>query len=161
MATTIVRIATTSYFTSTSAFNTVTKVLPYQNTSLDASTPLPVYIIPSANAPPQHPVIAPIGAPVTGRRRSRSMASCNEAGGDGLPQRRLFSEEDVTLLSRNAQELLDFHDQFVKEIKEAIASFGSPYSFNFYDTDDYSTPPTDGSLDRVIEVIMLKFINEV
>jgi hypothetical protein len=139
---TIVRIPTTSYFISTSAFNTVTKALLYQNMSLFALTPLPFYIIPSANALPQHSVIAPIGAPVTSQRCSHSMACCNEAGGDGLPQCQLMSLFFPTML-RNF---------WIFKIKEAIASFGSSY---FYDTD------IDGSLDRVIEVIMLKFINEV
>jgi hypothetical protein len=116
--------------------------------SLFPLTPLPFYVIPSANALPQHSVIAPIGAPVTSWRCSHSMACCNEVGGDGLPQHQLMSLSFPTML-RNF---------WIFEIKEAIASFGSSY---FYDTDNYSTLPTDGSLDRVIEVIMLKFINEV
>lgn len=78
-----------------------------------------------------------------------------------LSQRPLFSPEEITLLSRNAKDLLYLHDRFVEQLKEVVAPFGSLFAFGSKDDDDYWEFPTEECLDRVVVAVTSQFTQQV
>lgn len=144
-AMTTFRSTTTSYFGASSMANAVTKALPSTTPSAFG-----VPIVPLSDTPTSAPVIV--------KRRSRSIIDGKELDNERCS---LFSEEEVALLSRNAEDLLSLHDRFVVQLQDVVAPFGSLFSFGSKDDGNYLEFPTDDCLDRVIIAVMSQFAEQV
>jgi hypothetical protein len=80
--------------------------------------------------------------------------------------RYLFTHQEVDALTRNAEEILHFHEQFVEELKLAIAPLGFPdMEPSSKDWESKISPDKYregiGNVDAGIAVVSTKFATEV
>ena len=71
--------------------------------------------------------------------------------------RYIFSDQDVELLTRNAEEILQLHEQFVRELRIILEPLG--YSME-HDEDDHSHEHL-ANLDAALRAVSTKFATEV
>lgn len=84
-------------------------------------------------------------------------------------RRPIFAEKDVRAVCRNANELLRFHDQFVRELREAVDDYGLARAFVLPEHgEEERTKPVEGAepvvlerIDEAVSVVAEKFINQV
>lgn len=80
------------------------------------------------------------------------------------PARRLFTDIEVGLLKRNAEEVLQLHEHFVEELRAVVAPLG--YSMIFSPSSDGHTEamgvsPNTENIDAAIGIVSTKFATEV
>ncbi|KZT70358.1 hypothetical protein DAEQUDRAFT_725646 [Daedalea quercina L-15889] len=86
-----------------------------------------------------------------------------------LPTRRpILAEKEVAAICRNAQELLDFHDNFVGHLRDAMVGFGLARAFEMGERKEEVAMKLDGSeaaalptIDQAVAIVAEKFVSEV
>ncbi|KAJ4001800.1 hypothetical protein F5050DRAFT_1721512 [Lentinula boryana] len=77
------------------------------------------------------------------------------------PARRIFRDTEIDLLTRNADEVLRFHEQFVEELRTAMAPFGFRMELSSECSSDEEIPEgSSESIDAGIAIVSTKFATE-
>jgi len=75
--------------------------------------------------------------------------------------RKLFSEVELQLLSRNAEEILNFHERFVEELRLALAPLNIPMNADESDFANKEGLVDTSHTDEAIAIVAAKFATEV
>ena len=65
----------------------------------------------------------------------------------------------MLLLWQNSSEILNFHECFVDDLKEALAPLGSQFQFDTKDGYAYVDMPRHDTLELAIQITVLMFVN--
>lgn len=104
---------------------------------------------------------SPAHSPSTTHRRSVGISDRAEIEKDLTFSRPIFTEDDIQLLRRNSSEILNFHERFVDDLKEALAPLGSKFQFDTEDEYAYVDMPRHGTLELAIQIIVSMFVDRV
>jgi hypothetical protein len=74
--------------------------------------------------------------------------------------RYVFSDTDVEVITRNAEELLQLHEHFLEELRVAITYLGFPMSPEELKM-EFEVLPSTEKIDAAIGVVSTKFATEV
>lgn len=75
---------------------------------------------------------------------------------DKCSPRHLFSSSDLDIITRNADQILEFHENLVRRLRAAVAQFGFPMKWSVEDTLERPAHPAD--LQRAIDAVSTVFI---
>jgi len=104
---------------------------------------------------------SPVRSPSTTHRRSVGTGDRAEIEKDLTFTRPIFTEQDIQLLRRNSSEILNFHERFVDDLKEALAPLGSKFQFDTEDEYAYVDMPRHDTLELAIQIIVSMFVDRV
>jgi len=104
---------------------------------------------------------SPVHSPSTTHRRSVGTSDRAEIEKDLTFTRPIFTEEEIQLLRRNSSEILNFHERFVDDLKEALAPLGSKFRFDTEDEYAYVDMPRHDTLELAIQIIVSMFVDRV
>lgn len=75
--------------------------------------------------------------------------------------RHIFTNSEVDALTRNAEEVLQFHENFVEELRTAMAPFGFRMELSSERSVDEILEGSTQNIDEGIAIVSAKFATEV
>lgn len=78
-----------------------------------------------------------------------------------LSARQLFTDRQVDLLTRNAEEVLQLHENFVQELRAAILPLGFPMEISPTPVSDLEEKERFRNIDAAVGQVSTKFATEV